>query len=68
MNAEQARGKMGSGQGSPIAALDQSGGSPRPRRWKLYGVDKSSISGDAEMFDAVHAMRTPDHHQPELQR
>jgi fructose-bisphosphate aldolase class I len=40
-----------------IAALDQSGGST-PKALKLYGVDESEYSGDAEMFDAVHAMRT----------
>jgi fructose-bisphosphate aldolase, class I len=55
MNAQQLE-KMGSGQGF-IAALDQSGGST-PKALKLYGVDESSYSGDAEMFDAVHAMRT----------
>src|SRR3954454_3682107 len=40
-----------------IAALDQSGGST-PKALKLYGVDESEYSGDDEMFDAVHAMRT----------
>ena len=40
-----------------IAALDQSGGST-PKALKLYGVDESEYSGDAEMFDMVHAMRT----------
>ena len=40
-----------------IAALDQSGGST-PKALKLYGVEESSYSGDAEMFDLVHAMRT----------
>ena len=40
-----------------IAALDQSGGST-PKALALYGVPKDSYSGDAEMFDAVHAMRT----------
>ncbi|MHC4838003.1 MAG: beta/alpha barrel domain-containing protein [Planctomycetota bacterium] len=40
-----------------IAALDQSGGST-PKALKLYGVDESEYSGDAEMFDLVHAMRT----------
>ena len=40
-----------------IAALDQSGGST-PKALKLYGVDESAYSNDAEMFDAVHAMRT----------
>jgi len=40
-----------------IAALDQSGGST-PKALKLYGVDESEYSGDAQMFDMVHAMRT----------
>ena len=47
---------MGSDAGF-IAALDQSGGST-PKALKLYGVDESAYSNDAEMFDAVHAMRT----------
>ena len=47
---------MGSDAGF-IAALDQSGGST-PKALRLYGVDESSYSNDAEMFDAVHAMRT----------
>ncbi len=40
-----------------IAALDQSGGST-PKALKLYGIPESSYSGDAEMMDLVHAMRT----------
>ncbi|MFV0679279.1 fructose bisphosphate aldolase [Ottowia sp.] len=40
-----------------IAALDQSGGST-PKALKLYGVQESEYSGDVEMFDLVHAMRT----------
>lgn len=40
-----------------IAALDQSGGST-PKALGLYGVEASEYSGDAEMFDKVHAMRT----------
>lgn len=40
-----------------IAALDQSGGST-PKALKLYGVDESAWSNDAEMFDLVHQMRT----------
>jgi fructose-bisphosphate aldolase class I len=39
-----------------IAALDQSGGST-PKALKLYGVDQSAWSREAEMFDLVHAMR-----------
>jgi fructose-bisphosphate aldolase class I len=40
-----------------IAALDQSGGST-PKALRLYGVPESSYSGEAEMMDLVHAMRT----------
>ena len=40
-----------------IAALDQSGGST-PKALKLYGVEESAYSNEAEMFDLVHAMRT----------
>ncbi len=40
-----------------IAALDQSGGSS-PKALKLYGVDESQYSGDDEMFDRIHEMRT----------
>jgi fructose-bisphosphate aldolase class I len=40
-----------------IAALDQSGGST-PKALKLYGIDESAWSSDAEMFDLVHQMRT----------
>ncbi len=50
------RTQMGSGKGF-IAALDQSGGST-PKALKLYGIDESEYSGDAEMFDLVHAMRS----------
>lgn len=55
MNAEQLD-KVRDGAGF-IAALDQSGGST-PKALKLYGIDESAYSGDAEMFDLVHAMRT----------
>jgi fructose-bisphosphate aldolase class I len=48
--------KIRSGRGF-IAALDQSGGST-PKALKLYGVPEDAYSGDAAMFDAVHAMRT----------
>jgi fructose-bisphosphate aldolase class I len=40
-----------------IAALDQSGGST-PKALKLYGVEESEYSGDEEMYNMVHAMRT----------
>ena len=40
-----------------IAALDQSGGST-PKALRLYGVAEDSYSGDEEMFNLVHKMRT----------
>jgi fructose-bisphosphate aldolase, class I len=40
-----------------IAALDQSGGST-PKALKLYGVEESEYSGEDEMFDRIHEMRT----------
>ena len=40
-----------------IAALDQSGGST-PKALSLYGIKPDAYSGDAQMFDLVHAMRT----------
>jgi fructose-bisphosphate aldolase class I len=40
-----------------IAALDQSGGST-PKALKLYGVEESEFSGEAEMYDRIHEMRT----------
>ena len=40
-----------------VAALDQSGGST-PKALKLYGVEGSEYSSDAEMFDLMHQMRT----------
>ena len=40
-----------------IAALDQSGGST-PKALKLYGIDESAFSNEAQMFDLVHKMRT----------
>ncbi|MFP5416366.1 MAG: fructose bisphosphate aldolase [Actinomycetes bacterium] len=39
-----------------VAALDQSGGST-PKALRLYGIPEEQYSGDAEMFDRVHAMR-----------
>ena len=55
MDTEQLA-KMRSGKGF-IAALDQSGGST-PKALTLYGVDESEYSGDDQMFDMIHAMRT----------
>ncbi|MBJ7488577.1 MAG: fructose bisphosphate aldolase [Ilumatobacteraceae bacterium] len=40
-----------------IAALDQSGGST-PKALNLYGIADTQYSGDAEMFDVIHAMRS----------
>jgi fructose-bisphosphate aldolase class I len=40
-----------------IAALDQSGGST-PKALRLYGIADSEYSGDEQMFDLMHAMRT----------
>ncbi|MBM7552149.1 fructose bisphosphate aldolase [Thalassobacillus pellis] len=40
-----------------IAALDQSGGST-PKALAGYGVPEDSYSGEDEMFDLVHEMRT----------
>lgn len=40
-----------------IAALDQSGGST-PKALRLYGVEESAYSSDAEMFDLIHGMRS----------
>jgi fructose-bisphosphate aldolase class I len=40
-----------------IAALDQSGGST-PKALRLYGIEQSEYSSDAEMFDLMHQMRS----------
>ncbi len=48
--------KVATGQGF-IAALDQSGGST-PKALAQYGVEPSEYSGEDEMFDRVHEMRT----------
>ena len=40
-----------------IAALDQSGGST-PKALRSYGVEDDEWSGDEEMFDRIHQMRT----------
>lgn len=52
----QMREKVRSGNGF-IAALDQSGGST-PKALRLYGIEESAYSGEAEMFDLIHQMRT----------
>jgi fructose-bisphosphate aldolase class I len=55
MRSEQIA-RIHSGRGF-IAALDQSGGST-PKALRLYGIDESQYSNDAQMFALVHAMRT----------
>ena len=55
MNNEQLT-RMREGKGF-IAALDQSGGST-PKALKLYGIEESSYSGEEQMFDLMHAMRS----------
>ncbi len=55
MSAEQFE-KIKSAKGF-IAALDQSGGST-PKALRLYGLDDSAYSSEAEMFDLIHQMRT----------
>ena len=55
VNPEQLE-RMRSGKGF-IAALDQSGGST-PKALSLYGVAESEYSGESQMFDLMHAMRT----------
>ena len=52
---DEMRARMRDGKGF-IAALDQSGGST-PKALRLYGIDESEYSGDAEMFDLIHQMR-----------
>jgi fructose-bisphosphate aldolase, class I len=53
---EQQQAKFRSSPGF-IAALDQSGGST-PKALKLYGIPESAYTGDAQMMDLIHAMRT----------
>lgn len=55
MNNEQLT-RMREGKGF-IAALDQSGGST-PKALRLYGIEENEYSGEAEMFDLIHQMRT----------
>ena len=55
VNPEQLE-RMRNGKGF-IAALDQSGGST-PKALGLYGIGESEYSGEAQMFDLMHAMRT----------
>jgi fructose-bisphosphate aldolase class I len=55
VNAEQ-YDKMAKGAGF-VAALDQSGGST-PKALGLYGIGEDEYSGDEQMFELVHEMRT----------
>ncbi|MFV0352375.1 MAG: fructose bisphosphate aldolase [Oscillospiraceae bacterium] len=55
MNKDQIE-RMHTGNGF-IAALDQSGGST-PKALLQYGILENSYSGDKEMYDLVHQMRT----------
>ena len=55
MNTEQAE-KVAHGSGF-VAALDQSGGST-PKALRLYGIPEDAYSGEEQMFDLVHQMRT----------
>ena len=55
MSASEQREKIETQDGF-IAALDQSGGST-PKALRLHGVEEGAYSGDAEMYDATHAMR-----------
>jgi fructose-bisphosphate aldolase, class I len=55
VNAEQ-YDKMAKGAGF-VAALDQSGGST-PKALALYGIGEDEYSGDEQMFELVHEMRT----------
>jgi fructose-bisphosphate aldolase class I len=54
-NFEQQKAKFRTQNGF-IAALDQSGGST-PKALRLYGIPESEWSGEAQMYDLVHAMR-----------
>ena len=55
-NFEQQKTKFRTQEGF-IAALDESGGST-PKALKLYGIPETAYSGDAQMMDLIHAMRT----------
>jgi fructose-bisphosphate aldolase class I len=53
---EQMLNKVANDEGF-IAALDQSGGST-PKALKLYGIEEDAYSGDEQMFDLIHEMRS----------
>jgi fructose-bisphosphate aldolase class I len=52
----QMKERAGSAKGF-IAALDQSGGST-PKALALYGIKSDAYSGEQQMFDLIHQMRT----------
>src|SRR5438477_9682701 len=56
MNQSEMTAKMERGDGF-IAALDQSGGST-PKALNGYGIEDGAWSGDEEMFDLIHQMRS----------
>lgn len=56
MSKTQQAAQIAQGHGF-IAALDQSGGST-PKALRLYGLDEGQYSGDTEMYDLIHAMRS----------
>ncbi|WP_434286774.1 fructose bisphosphate aldolase [Celeribacter sp. SCSIO 80788] len=56
MSIQEMTAKIGEGQGF-IAALDQSGGST-PKALKLYGIEENEYSGEEQMFDLIHEMRS----------
>ena len=56
MNQSEMTAKIKQGDGF-IAALDQSGGST-PKALKGYGIEEGAWSGDEEMFDLIHQMRS----------
>ncbi|MEE6178240.1 fructose bisphosphate aldolase [Mycobacterium sp. 050134] len=56
MPNEKQSDRMTSGKGF-VAALDQSGGST-PKALRLYGISDDAYSGEKEMFDLIHEMRS----------
>uniref|UniRef100_UPI003B51ECC8 fructose bisphosphate aldolase n=1 Tax=Roseovarius indicus TaxID=540747 RepID=UPI003B51ECC8 len=56
MSKEDQAARMRTGDGF-VAALDQSGGST-PKALRLYGIEEDRYSGEDEMFDLIHQMRT----------
>ena len=56
MNQSEITAKIKQGDGF-IAALDQSGGST-PKALKGYGIEETEYSGDEQMFDLIHQMRS----------